>query len=215
MPRWRLSQRSFDQRRRSAPRPRASSLVKFDNDINPVTADYLTGEIDHANKRHYDAVVIELDTPGGLVDSMNKVVKKELDSKVPVVVYIGPEGAGAGSAGVFISEAADVLAMAPQTTIGAATPISDSGNLPSRPTAKGDQLLRSKARALAATHGRNGTWADSAVRKASSRTANEAVRQNIADLQAGPSRRCSRRSTASRRSRRASSCTRKAPRSPP
>jgi membrane-bound serine protease (ClpP class) len=159
-------------------------LVKFDNDINPVTADYLTGEIDRANKRHYDAVVIELDTPGGLVDSMNKVVKKELESKVPVIVYIGPEGAGAGSAGVFISEAADVLAMAPQTTIGAATPISDSGNLPSDLRRKAINFYASKARSLAATHGRNGTWADSAVRKASSRTSNEAVRQNIADLQA-------------------------------
>jgi membrane-bound serine protease (ClpP class) len=159
-------------------------LVKFDNDINPVTADYLTDEIDRANKKHYDAVVIELDTPGGLVDSMNKVVKKELDSKVPVVVYIGPQGAGAGSAGVFISEAADVLAMAPQTTIGAATPISDSGNLPSDLRRKAINFYASKARALAATHGRNGTWADSAVRKASSRTANEAVDQNIADLQA-------------------------------
>ena len=157
-------------------------VAKFDNDINPVTASYLTGEIDRANKQHYDAVVIELDTPGGLVDSMNKVVKKELESKVPVVVYIGPAGAGAGSAGVFISEAADILAMAPETTIGAATPISDAGNLPSDLRRKAINFYASKARALAATHGRNGTWADSAVRKASSRTVNEAVRQNIADL---------------------------------
>jgi membrane-bound serine protease (ClpP class) len=159
-------------------------LAKFDNDINPVTADYLIDEINRANKGHYDAIVIELDTPGGLVDSMNKVVKKELESRVPVVVYIGPQGAGAGSAGVFISEAADVLAMAPQTTIGAATPITDSGNLPSDLRRKAINFYASKARALAATHGRNGTWADSAVRKASSRTANEAVRQHIADLQA-------------------------------
>ncbi|HZT45206.1 MAG TPA: nodulation protein NfeD [Gaiellaceae bacterium] len=157
-------------------------LAKFDNDINPITADYLTDEIDRANKRRYDAIVIELDTPGGLVDSMNKVVKKELESKVPVVVYIAPQGAGAGSAGVFISQAADVLAMAPQTTIGAATPISDSGNLPSDLRRKAINFYASKARALAATHGRNGTWADSAVRKASSRTANEAIRQNIADV---------------------------------
>ena len=147
-------------------------VAKFDNDINPITADYLTDEIDRANKKHYDAIVIELDTPGGLVDSMNKVVKKELESKVPVVVYIAPQGAGAGSAGVFISEAADVLAMAPQTTIGAATPISDSGNLPSDLRRKAINFYASKARALAATHGRNGTWADSAVRKASSLTAN-------------------------------------------
>ena len=157
-------------------------LAKFDNDINPITADYLTDEIARANEQHFDAIVIELDTPGGLVDSMNKVVKKELESKVPVVVYIAPEGAGAGSAGVFISQAADVLAMAPQTTIGAATPISDSGNLPSDLRRKAINFYASKARALAATHGRNGTWADSAVRRASSRTANEAIRQNIADV---------------------------------
>jgi len=144
-------------------------VVKFDNDINPVTADYLTDEINHANSRHYDAVVIELDTPGGLVDSMNKIVKKELESKVPVVVYIGPEGAGAGSAGVFISEAADVLAMAPQTTIGAATPISDSGNLPSDLRRKAINFYASKARSLAATHGRNGTWADAEIGRASCR----------------------------------------------
>jgi membrane-bound serine protease (ClpP class) len=157
-------------------------LAKFDNDINPITADYLTDEIARANEQHFDAIVIELDTPGGLVDSMNKVVKKELESKVPVVVYIAPEGAGAGSAGVFISQAADVLAMAPQTTIGAATPISDSGNLPSDLRRKAINFYASKARALAATHGSNGTWADSAVRRASSRTANEAIRQNIADV---------------------------------
>ena len=157
-------------------------VVDFDNDINPVTADYLNDGIDRANDGDYSAVVIELDTPGGLVDSMNKVVKKELESKVPVIVYIAPEGAGAGSAGVFISQAADLLAMAPQTTIGAATPVSDSGNLPSDLRRKAINFYASKLRSLAATHGRNGTWADSAVRRASSRTANEAIGQNIADV---------------------------------
>jgi membrane-bound serine protease (ClpP class) len=157
-------------------------VIEFDNDINPVTQRYLTGQIARANKGHYSAVVIELDTPGGLVDSMNKVVKKELESAIPVIVYIAPEGAGAGSAGVFISEAADVLAMAPQTTIGAATPIGEGGNLPSDLRRKAINFYASKLRSLAATHGRNGTWADSAVRRASSRTANEAIHQHIADL---------------------------------
>jgi membrane-bound serine protease (ClpP class) len=159
-------------------------VVEFDNDINPVTADFLTDEINRANNGDYAAVVIELDTPGGLVNSMNKIVKKELASKVPVIVYIAPQGAGAGSAGVFISEAADILAMAPQTTIGAATPITGSGNLPSDLRRKEINFYASKARSLAATHGRNGTWADAAVRRASSRTANEAVDQKIADLKA-------------------------------
>ncbi len=157
-------------------------VVKFDNDVNPVTAGYLDGQIDRANRGHYSAVVIELDTPGGLVDSMNRIVKKELASKVPVIVYIAPEGAGAGSAGVFISQAADLLAMAPQTTIGAATPINENGNLPSDARRKAINFYASKARSLAATHGRNGTWADSAVRRASSKTANEAIRTNIADV---------------------------------
>jgi membrane-bound serine protease (ClpP class) len=157
-------------------------VVEFDNDINPVTADFLTDQISRANDGRYAAVVIELDTPGGLVDSMNKVVKKELESKVPVIVYIAPEGAGAGSAGVFISQAADVLAMAPQTTIGAATPVGSGGDLPSDLRRKAINFYASKLRSLAATHGRNGTWADSAVRRASSRTANEAIRQNIADV---------------------------------
>jgi membrane-bound serine protease (ClpP class) len=157
-------------------------VVEFDNDINPVTADYLNDEIGRADKGGYSAVVIELDTPGGLVDSMNKIVKKELESKVPVIVYIAPQGAGAGSAGVFISQAADVLAMAPQTTIGAATPVAGGGNLPSDLRRKAINFYASKLRSLAATHGRNGTWADAAVRRASSRTANEALRQNIADV---------------------------------
>ena len=157
-------------------------LVEFDNDINPVTASYINQQIDRANRGHYTAVIIELDTPGGLVDSMNKVVKKELESKIPVIVYIAPAGAGAGSAGVFISQAADVLAMAPQTTIGAATPIGQGGNLPSDLRRKAINFYASKLRSLAATHGRNGTWADAAVRRASSRTANEAIHQNIADL---------------------------------
>jgi membrane-bound serine protease (ClpP class) len=157
-------------------------VVEFDNDINPVTADFLNDQISRANKDGYAAVVIELDTPGGLVGSMDKVVKKELESKIPVIVYIAPQGAGAGSAGVFISQAADVLAMAPQTSIGAATPVSGGGDLPSDLRRKAINFYASKLRSLAATHGRNGTWADSAVRRASSRTANEAVRQNIADV---------------------------------
>jgi membrane-bound serine protease (ClpP class) len=155
--------------------------VTFDTDVNPVTQRYVNSEIGRANKGHYAAVVIVMDTPGGLVDSMNKIVKKELESKVPVIVYIAPEGAGAGSAGVFISEAADVLAMAPQTTIGAATPIGQNGNLPSDLRRKAVNFYASKARSLAATHGRNGTWADAAVRRASSRTANEAIHQHIVD----------------------------------
>ena len=86
--------------------------VEFDNDVNPVTADYVTGEIERANEERYDAVVILLDTPGGLVDSMEDIVQAELATKTPVVVYVSPAGAEASSAGAFIAAGADVLAMA-------------------------------------------------------------------------------------------------------
>jgi membrane-bound serine protease (ClpP class) len=156
--------------------------VEFENDVNPVTADYVIGEIDRANEEGFDAVVILLDTPGGLVKSMDEIVKRQLSSKVPVIVYVSPEGANAGSAGVFISQAGDVLAMAPQTTIGAATPISESGNLPSDARRKAINFYSAKARALAGTHGRNAAWAASAVRTAASLSAREALRKDVIDL---------------------------------
>jgi len=101
--------------------------VKFDNDVNPVTADYVIDQIHRANNDHYNAVVILLDTPGGLSDAMKDINKAELASKIPVVVYVSPEGARAASAGVWIGQAADILAMAPQTNIGSSTPISVGG----------------------------------------------------------------------------------------
>ena len=101
--------------------------VHFENDVNPVTADYLIEQIDRANDDGYDAVVIVIDTPGGLSDSMRKIYQRELASKIPVIVYVAPDGARAASAGVWIGEAADVLAMAPQTNIGSSTPISVGG----------------------------------------------------------------------------------------
>ena len=107
-------------------RPRVLE-VAFENDVNPVTADYVIGEIERANDEGYDAVVIQLDTPGGLSEAMRDIYKKELASRIPVIVYVAPEGARAASAGVWIGQAADVLAMAPQTNLGSSTPISSGG----------------------------------------------------------------------------------------
>jgi len=109
-------------------RPRVLA-VKFALDVSPPTADYLTGEIDHAASAGYDAVAILLDTPGGLSDSMRKIYQKELAAKIPVIVYVSPEGARAASAGVWISEAADVLAMSP---VSRTSPQSTSGTRPGR-----------------------------------------------------------------------------------
>ena len=142
--------------------------VQFENDVNPVTQDYLTGQIGRANKDGYDAVVILLDTPGGLSESMRKVVKKELASKIPVIVYVSPDGARAASAGVWIGQAADILAMAPQTNIGSSTPINLGGeNIQSDLRRKIVNDAAASLKVLAKTHGRNVKWADAAVRVAS------------------------------------------------
>jgi membrane-bound serine protease (ClpP class) len=157
--------------------------IHFTADVDPVTQDWLTGRLSHAASHHYAAAVIVLDTPGGLEDSMRKIVQKELSLPIPVVVYVSPGGARAASAGVWISQAADVLAMAPNTNIGSSTPIDFSGNnVDSDLHKKVVNDAAASLRALAKSHGRNVQWADDAVRKASNRTANEALAENIIDV---------------------------------
>jgi membrane-bound serine protease (ClpP class) len=157
--------------------------VVFDNDVNPVTAGYVTGQLNRANDGGYAAVVIVLDTPGGLSESMRKIYKKELASKVPVIVYVSPNGARAASAGVWIGQAADVLAMAPQTNIGSSTPIDVSGgNIQSDLRRKVINDAAASLQALARSHGRNVKWAADAVRKASNLPAYQALRENVIDF---------------------------------
>jgi membrane-bound serine protease (ClpP class) len=157
--------------------------VEFDNDVNPVTADYVVGEIERANEDRYSAVVILLDTPGGLSDSMKEIYEAELASKIPVVVDVAPDGARAASAGVWIGQAADILAMAPQTNIGSSTPISVGGeDIQEDLRRKVVNDAAASLRALAREHGRNVKWADSAVRRASNLNAREALAQNVIDV---------------------------------
>ena len=121
--------------------------------MNPVTQEYLTDAIDRAENEGYDAVVILLDTPGGLESSMREIVKKELEADLPVIVYVAPEGARAASAGLFLTMAADVAAMAPQTNIGSSTPISGSGeDIPSDLKRKVVNDAVASIRALAVEH---------------------------------------------------------------
>jgi membrane-bound serine protease (ClpP class) len=156
--------------------------IHYVTDVNPVTQDWLNKQLDRAARDHYDAAVIVLDTPGGLEESMRKIVQKELAVPLPVIVYVSPNGARAASAGVWISEAADLLAMAPQTNIGSSTPISSNGS-------DIDKDLRRKVvndaaaslRGLARSHGRNAKWADAAVRRASNLSASEALKMNVID----------------------------------
>ena len=156
--------------------------IEFSNDVNPVTEDYLTGEIDHANDEGYDAAVVLLDTPGGLDSSMRNMIKSILESDVPVVVYVSPPGSRAASAGVFLVMASDVAAMAPFTNIGSSTPISTGGeDIPSDLKRKVVNDAAAYIRSLAEDHGRNADWAEDAVRVASNLSAREALEMNVVD----------------------------------
>jgi membrane-bound serine protease (ClpP class) len=165
----------------AASAPPVVRAIEFSNDVNPVTADYLIGEIHHAERDKVSAIVILLDTPGGLGSSMHEIVKTELASTVPVIVYV-PTGGRAASAGVWIGQAADLLAMAPASNIGSSTPINFGGEDIAKDERK--KVVNDAAaslRALASTHGRNVQWADSAVRQASNLTAGEALQENVID----------------------------------
>src|SRR5436853_7375133 len=106
----------------AAPEPAQVGLIRIKGAIGPATANYVARAIDAAAEQHDQCLVIELDTPGGLLESTKDIVQTFYASKVPVVVYVSPSGASAGSAGVFITLAADIAAMAPNTVIGAAHP---------------------------------------------------------------------------------------------
>jgi membrane-bound serine protease (ClpP class) len=164
------------------PAPRVLA-VEFENDINPVTQEYLIDAIERGEREDYDAVVIQLDTPGGLDSAMREIIKKELDAEVPVVVYVSPPGSRAASAGAFITLAADVAAMAPATNIGSSTPVAvGGGEIPDDLRRKVINDAAAYARELAETHGRNGDWAEAAVRSASNLGAQEALKQNVVDV---------------------------------
>lgn len=156
--------------------------IHFDADVNPVTQNYVCHQLKEAAKQHYDAAAIVLNTPGGLLQSKDKIVLCELSSKVPVLVWVGPNGSFAGSAGVWLAQAADYLAMAPETNIGSSTPIdSGGGNIDSDLRRKLVNHEAASLRALAESHGRNPRWADRAVRFATNATAREAKAMNVID----------------------------------
>ena len=151
--------------------------------INPLSADYLSRAINEAESDGANAVVLQMDTPGGLDSAMRSMVQRILGSKVPVVVYVAPPGARAASAGLFITLAAHVAAMAPGTNIGAAHPVSIGGGA-TEPTMESKVVADSSAfiRSLAEAHGRNQEWAERAVRESVSASASEALGLHIVDL---------------------------------
>ena len=156
--------------------------IHFNGDVNPVTQNFLCHQLSQAPKDGYAAAVIVLNTPGGLLDSKDKIVLCELSAKLPVLVWVGPNGSFAGSAGVWIAEAADYLAMAPETNIGSSTPIDSGGQNIGKDLRR--KLINHEAaslRALAQSHGRNVKWADRAVRVATNATATEALNMHVID----------------------------------
>jgi membrane-bound serine protease (ClpP class) len=156
--------------------------IHFDADVNPVTQNFLCDNLSRAAKDGYTAAVIVLNTPGGLLQSKDKIVLCELNAKLPVLVWVGPNGATAGSAGVWIAQAADFLGMAPQTNIGSSTPIDSGGaNIGSDLRRKLINHEAATLRALAQSHGRNVDWADRAVRVATNATAREALQMHVID----------------------------------
>jgi membrane-bound serine protease (ClpP class) len=166
----------------SSTKPRVL-VIHYAMEVNPVTSSYLDHQLHRAESGHYNAAVIVLDTPGGLSDSMRKIVKTEVGLRVPVIVYVSPQGSRAASAGVWITEAADIAAMAPQTNIGSSTPIDSSGqNLGSDLRRKVINDAVASLKSLMRYHHRNVAFADAAVRRADNLDDVEAKQQNVVDV---------------------------------
>jgi len=159
------------------------SVVSVAGVIGPATATYVTRAIAVAAANGSDCLLIELDTPGGVLDSTKTIVQAFLASTVPTVVYVAPSGAQAGSAGCFITLAADVAAMAPATAIGAAHPVAaGGGDIDDTMKQKLENFYGSYIESIAAKRGRNARWAKSAVRDSATITADEALKLHVVDL---------------------------------
>jgi membrane-bound serine protease (ClpP class) len=158
-------------------------VIHFGLEVNPVTSSYVDHQLHRAQDGHYDAAVIMLDTPGGLSDSMRTIVKNEIALRIPVIVYVAPSGSRAASAGVWITEAGDIAAMAPATNIGSSTPIDSSGqNLGSDLRRKVINDAVASLSSLMRYHGRNAAWASAAVRRASNLDERRAKAMNVVDV---------------------------------
>lgn len=160
-------------------------VVTIDGAVSPITAEALQRAVERAEREEYRALVVEIDTPGGLMTSMRDMIKVMLRSEVPILTWVAPGGARAASAGVFVTMAGDVAAMAPGTNIGAASPVTMGGQLDSTMAHKLMNDTAAFAKTVAAQRGRNVAWADSAVRQAVSVPEDEAVRLHVVDFVAG------------------------------
>ena len=158
--------------------------MKIDGTINPVTADFIHDGIEKAKNEKAECLIIHLNTPGGLLKSTRIIVSEMLESPVPVVVYVSPAGAHAGSAGVFITLAANIAAMAPGTNIGAAHPVTLQAQMDTTMNEKVTNDAAAFIRTIAEKRNRNMVWAERAVRRSYSYTETEALEDSAIDLTA-------------------------------
>ncbi len=161
-------------------------MIEINGAIGPATASYISRAVNIASARNDVCLIIQLDTPGGLVSSTEEIIQTLYASKIPVVVYVAPSGASATSAGTFITLAADLAIMAPHTSIGAAHPVSmglaGGEETNSVMGVKAANYLAGKIEAIAKKRGRNADWAESAVRDSVATTAEKALELNVIDL---------------------------------
>ncbi|HEU4342786.1 MAG TPA: ATP-dependent Clp protease proteolytic subunit, partial [Candidatus Binatia bacterium] len=158
-------------------------LISIDGSINPAVDDFIRESIARAKANGAKALVIQLDTPGGLLTSTRTIVKEIFASPVPIIVYVAPSGAGAGSAGVFITMSAHVAAMAPGTNIGAAHPVGGGGQeVKGVMGEKIENFTASFSESIAQRRGRNAEWAIQAVRRSVSITEKDALSKNVIDI---------------------------------
>ena len=159
--------------------------IVVNDTIQPITQEYISRAIDEAQRRNDQAILIEINTPGGLVESTRHIIEKITNSRVPVILYVAPSGSRAGSAGIFILESADVAAMAPGTNAGAAHPVLLFGPTQVKPDDEMKQKIENDAAALmrsvVSRRGRNVEVAESAVRESKSFTEQEALAQHLID----------------------------------
>src|SRR5438105_6330937 len=153
--------------------------------IHPISDEYIGRALSEAARAHDSAVVIDLSTPGGLLDSTRSIVEKLMTSPVPVIIYVAPAGSRAASAGFFLLEAADIAAMAPGTNTGAAHPVLLGEKMDDVMKMKMENDAAAFMRSIATKRGRNVAVAESAVRESKSFTETEALKQNLIDVIAG------------------------------
>lgn len=158
-------------------------IIELEGPISPGSAMYVVRGLEEAEKRGAAFSIVRLDTPGGLGSSMRTIVKAILNSPIPVIVYVGPKGAGAASAGVMITVAGHIAAMAPGTNIGAAHPVTVGGkDIQKTMSEKVTNDMASYGRGIAEDKGKNGEWVEKAIRQSVSITAEEALKNNVIDL---------------------------------